>query len=120
MILVIAGDNGPSLLGRSWLYSLRLDWNSIFHISNNSLPDLFDKYSAVFSDGLGTLIGFKAKLYIDDDHAPIYCKARPVPYAIRSQVENELKKLQQQGIIEPVSSSDWAAPIVPVLNLWRF
>ncbi len=41
---------------------------------------------------------------------------RPVPYAIRSQVENELENLQQQGIIEPVSYSDWAAPIVTVLK----
>lgn len=29
-------------------------------------------------------------------------------------MEQELEKLERQGIIEPVSYSDWAAPLVPV------
>ena len=47
---------------------------------------------------------------------PIYYKARPLPYAMRTKVDNELKRLEENGIIEPVKFSDWAAPVVPVLK----
>ena len=33
---------------------------------------------------------------------------------MRNAVEAELKRLQEEGIIEPVQFADWAAPIVPV------
>lgn len=31
-------------------------------------------------------------------------------------MENKLQRLQDQGVIEPVSFADWAAPVVPVLK----
>ena len=111
LLLIVAGEEGPSLLGRDWLYSLRLDWNTILHLHHNSLSDILQKYSSVFSKGLETLKGFKAKLYVNNTK-PIFCKAHPVPYAIRSQVEAELEELVKQKILEPVPFSDWAAPIV--------
>ena len=113
--LVVAGNDGPCLLGRNWLHSIRLDWNSLFHLADHRQNDLLVKYSSVFSEGLGTLKGYKAKLYVKEDK-PIFCKARPVPYALRSHVEAELERLVQHKIIEPISFSDWAAPIVPVMK----
>ena len=44
----------------------------------------------------------------------MYRKARPVPYALRQQVEAELDRLEHQGIIKKVQQSRWAAPIVIV------
>ena len=41
-------------------------------------------------------------------------KARPVPYSVRKKVEDELNRLQELGIISPVSWSEWATPIVVV------
>jgi len=45
---------------------------------------------------------------------PVFQKARPVPYALRPAVEKELKKMEDEGIIEPVEVSNWATPIVCV------
>ena len=56
------------------------------------------------------------KLHVNPDAQPTFCKARPLPYALRSRVEKELECLEQQGIVEPVDQSDWAAPIVPVVK----
>ena len=43
-------------------------------------------------------------------------KVRPVPYAQREAVEEELARLERQGIIEPVQHSEWASPVVTVLK----
>nr|XP_037291041.1 uncharacterized protein K02A2.6-like [Rhipicephalus microplus] len=45
---------------------------------------------------------------------PVFCKARSVPYAIREPVEHELDNLQKEGVLVPVTRSDWATPLVAV------
>ena len=65
---------------------------------------------------LGELRGTAAKIHIERDAQPRFEKARPVPFAIRKKVEQELDRLQALGVIRPVQFSDWAAPIVPVMK----
>ena len=36
---------------------------------------------------------------------------------MKSKVVTEIDRLVEENIIEPVSHSDWAAPVVPVLKL---
>ena len=114
--LVVKGK-GPNLLGRDWLGVIRLDWNKILQITSDkrsSLPDDLSKYPDVFADGLGTLKGVQAKIYVLSDTKPKYFKARPVPYAMKRNLEFELERLEREGTISPVEFSEWAAPIVPV------
>lgn len=80
------------------------------------MESLVDKYAEVFAEGLGELKGYKAKIHIDKEAQPRFCKPGPVVYAMRSKVEEELVRLQRQGILMPVQFADWAAPIVPVLK----
>ena len=70
----------------------------------------------MFQEGLGEAIGIKAKLYVSDNVKPCFCRARTVPYALRTKIEQELQRLTNQKAIEPVAMSEWAAPIVPVLK----
>ena len=56
------------------------------------------------------------QLHLKQDAKPHYHRPRPVPYSLRSKVEDELQRLQDSGVIEPVHFSEWAAPIVPVLK----
>ena len=39
-----------------------------------------------------------------------------MPYALWSQVEEALDKLEKEGIIEQVDFAEWAAPIIPVMK----
>ena len=112
-LFVVAGD-GPNLLGRDWLRQIRLNWQEIFHLQETtSLQSVLQQHPDVFKDGLGTM---KAKLYVDSSVKPRFCKARSVPFAMRQKVDEELQRLQEEGIIEPVQFAEWAAPIVPILK----
>ena len=44
----------------------------------------------------------------------MFQRARPVPYALRSAVEEELKRMENEGVLKSVEVSDWATPIVCV------
>ena len=54
--------------------------------------------------------------YLKQDAVPKFVKARPVAFASRPKVEQELDKLEKQNILTPVQVSDWASPFVPVLK----
>uniref|UniRef100_A0ABM0M1R3 Uncharacterized protein K02A2.6-like n=1 Tax=Saccoglossus kowalevskii TaxID=10224 RepID=A0ABM0M1R3_SACKO len=58
--------------------------------------------------------GIKAKLVVDENAQPKFCKPRQVPYAIRPKVEAELDRLEEEGIVSKVNYREWATPIVPV------
>ena len=119
--LVIRGD-GPNLFGRDWLKVIRINWSEIFkveakqQVNNHGLQRVLETNKEVFQDELGTLQGMEAKIYVDEKATPRYFKARPVPYALKKGVEDELERLGKEGIISPVEFSEWAAPIVPVMK----
>ena len=114
--LIVATGTGPSLLGHDWLQAIKLDWREINYLQDSSLQDVLHKYKSVFRAGLGTLQGFKAKIIIEDNAIPKFCKARSIPYAFKEMVEKELNRLVSDGTLELIQFSEWAAPIVPVLK----
>ena len=57
-----------------------------------------------------------AKIHVDPQSQPKFCRPRSVPYALRERVDREIERLVEAGVVEPVQFSDWAAPIVPVVK----
>ena len=118
LLLYVVKGMGPSLLGRDWLKSIRLDWKTVGHVESVShvkvLDSLLRKYHEVFQGGLGTLKGIQARLQVKPNAVPKFFKARAVPFALREAVEKELDRLEQDGVIKKVDHSEWAAPIVVV------
>jgi len=62
------------------------------------LQHFLARYPDVFKDELGTLKGFTAKLNVEEDVKPIFCKARPVPLALQEKVDAELARLEKLGL----------------------
>ena len=116
--LMVVQGRGPSLFGRNWLEKIRLDWNTLLSkCSVNTVTAMLDvegEFPLVFQEGLGRYTGGLVSLHQDESVKPRFFKARPVPLARQQKVEEELKRLEDAGIIRPVSHSEWAAPIVVV------
>ncbi len=102
---------GPTLLGRNWLHKITLNWSKLHYTQSVGLQELLGKYENVFQEGLGTMQGFQAKIIVDSQATPRFCKARTVPYAMREKVEEELNRLVMEGVLEPVEHSEWVAPM---------
>ena len=93
-----------------------LDWNQIttIWVKSSGLDALLQKHDLLFKEEVGTVKPQKATLHVKPDAIPRFFKPRPVPFAIKDAIGQELDRLEKQGIIRKVDSSDWAAPIVAV------
>ena len=118
LTLVVIKGSGPSLIGRNWMTHIRFNWSVIKHTRSSTyhheLDLLLEKYKSVFNDTLGTMKNFTAKLELKDDAKPKFFRPRPVPFALKDSIDQELDRLENDDIITKVRYSDWAAPIVVV------
>lgn len=115
LIYIVKGDY-PAILGRVWLEKMKLNWHTGKMVSQTatSLAAILKKHKEVFRNELGSMKDITTRLSIKPEATPKFMKARSVPYAIRSKVEDELDALVRNGVLEPVTTSEWATPIVPV------
>ena len=97
-LVVVESDKNFGLLGRDFLREESI------HMTVPSTPELI----------LPTIKGVKAKMELRDDATPMFCRARPVPIAMESKVNAELRRLQDMGVITPITEGgvDNASPVV--------
>ncbi|XP_057685312.1 uncharacterized protein K02A2.6-like [Corythoichthys intestinalis] len=112
----VTKGNFASIMGRLWINALRVNWLEVRQLSDGSsqLQVILDKNEEVFREELGSMEDITVKLHIKPGSKPVFMKARTVPYAIRDKVEADLDALVKSGFLEPVTTSEWATPIVPV------
>lgn len=120
----IVEEGATPLLGRNWLKEICLDWKELVGTvaaekkESLSLDKVLSENAVLFNEELGTLEGSEAKLELKEEAKPVFCPARSVPYGLAQQVENELEKWKQQGVIEELSHEEptprWATPLVVV------
>ena len=78
------------------------------------LPEIMERHAEVFQEELGLMDQFAAKLVVKPGARPRFCRPRPVLFALKGAIEWELNRLEETGVLEKVTHSDWAAPIVVV------
>ncbi|XP_071953858.1 uncharacterized protein [Antedon mediterranea] len=110
-----------SVNGRDWLNVIKLNWQECFHNNyvnklecRDALKQLLDKHEGLFKEELGLLKHIKADVLLKGDAKPMISKAYRVPYALRSDVDTELDRLVNIGVLTPVTHSQWASGIVTV------
>jgi len=82
----------------------------------NKLELLQTKYSSLFDGNLGTINEVPALLKLKEKAVPQFFKLRPVPFALKEKIADELQRMEKIGVLEKVEFSDWVTPIVPVLK----
>ncbi|UYV71831.1 K02A2.6-like [Cordylochernes scorpioides] len=120
--LIVVDEGFPEvLLGREWLKFLDINYSGLLNVNVNKISEicmdsLIENYANMFNNDLGCLKDVKLNICIKRDAAPVFCKARSLPFAMKKKVEDELEDMVDKGILEPLDYADWAAPIVPVLK----
>ena len=85
----MATDNGPYLLGKDWLQHLKLDWQQTDKLHSEALQLVLQRHEAVFKDGLGTQVKYKAEMHIIPGVAPWFCRVHSLPYSMLLLVETK-------------------------------
>ncbi|XP_063534911.1 uncharacterized protein K02A2.6-like [Cydia strobilella] len=120
-------ENGKSMLiGRQWLAELNIPIPTPCRPCNVNrtevdenefnLADFSSRFCDVFADGLGRFTGGRVSIHLREGARPVFLRARPLAYALRTPVERALEQLVRDGVLTPVDRSDWATPIVPVVK----
>lgn len=110
-----------NLLGIDWIESFQL-WDKPFNTICNAVQvkanklqqTIVDKFPAVFTKKLGKCTKLKAQIHLKDGAVPVFVPKRRPAVAALMKVEEELNRLEKEGIITAVDYSEWAAPIVCV------
>jgi len=118
---IYVSHKGVNILGRDGLAMLNITINpthlsitAAVQVELNNLQQVLDLHAELFQPGLGTCTTAKAKLTLCNEAVPKYCKPRRLPFAIKPVVGAELDQLEKNGMMEKVTQSDWATPIVVV------
>jgi len=70
------------------------------------INEIKNEFKEVFEGKLGKYKLDKISLNMKNNAIPIFHKPRPLPFAWKTKVENELKELVKNDVLEPVDNAD--------------
>ena len=80
------------------------------------LKQLVESYAELFKDELGCYKYEKIDLKIEPDVEPVFIKPRPIAFALKEKVDQELSRFEERGVITLIENSEWGTPLVPVIR----
>ena len=78
---------------------------------SHSLEGILEQNKELFQQGLGKIKGIETSLHVGTQEGSF-----SVPFALNQKVKQKLERLDSQDVITPVSFSEWATTLVPVVN----
>ncbi|XP_046742528.1 uncharacterized protein K02A2.6-like [Diprion similis] len=115
--LVVVKDGCRPLMGRDLMKVLGFYIASINAVEEDKeVKALLVQYSCLFESKLGKYEFEKVQVKLKDKVKPIFIKPRAVPLALKKKLDNELDKLEAQGVITLKSNGSWGTPLVPILK----
>lgn len=116
--LIIVEKGTKPLLGRDLMNTFGFTFHSVEvnSVESSELEFLIKRYNKLFN-GLGSYkyetIDFSL---CNPETKPIFVKPRPVPFAFKKLVDQELDRLEAEGVISLVENAQWGTPLVPVVK----
>lgn len=76
--------------------------------------DLCTEFPDVFSEDMGCLKDFELEVSFKEGSKPVFCRPRPVPFAMTEDLNQTYDAGIAKGIWKPVQFSAYGTPVVPV------
>ena len=119
VLTIYVSRRGVNLIGRDDQVKLHITVDPRQFVSSidmlpKSLQEVITMNETLFKPQLGCCTSFKATLLLYQGPQPKYYKLRKLPFALKSIVGAELDRLEKEQVLEKVTHSDWATPIVVV------
>ncbi|KAE8741736.1 hypothetical protein FOCC_FOCC012731 [Frankliniella occidentalis] len=112
------------LLGRPWLDALLPGWGDVFNqpvlissisVAAPSVEELRNMFPKIFDvNNDEPIVGFAARLLLQEKAAPVKHRAYKVPFALIDPVNAIVDKMVDQGKAVHVRHAEWASPSFPV------
>ena len=80
--------------------------------SNHTAMDIRKQYPDLFNGKVGRAKNYVHKVKVRPSVPPMQQKLRNLPFSVRDEVANELKRLEDADIIERIDASEWVSPLV--------
>lgn len=71
--------------------------------------DWASKFPELYFDGHGSTAWCKANIEVPEDAMPRFFWPRTAPFACQDLEDDEVQRLQREGIVNPVRTSQWVA-----------
>jgi hypothetical protein len=115
---LIVDSDDKLLVGRDIMAKFDIGINNLTDVNSRKLEldKLLQVFKEIFNEEIETYSFEKINLKLKPDASPIFAKRRTVPFAFKVKVENELNRLEKEGVITLVDNNDWRTPLVPVLK----
>jgi len=120
--LLVTKEDGPNLLGRNWFQPLEISLEGVHQVMNNpgttsEDPPNFFSLPAVTGIGTGRYLGPAIHLDLKPGTKPVFQRARQVPFALTTRVDEAIQKNIDNGIWIPIPfAGEWATALVPVIK----
>ena len=119
VLTIYVSHSGINLIGRDGQVKLHITVDPSQFVSATdapprSLQEIIKMNETLFKPQLGCCNSFQATLLLREGAQPKYCKVRKLPFALKPVVGAELDRLEKEQVLEKVTHSDWATPLVVV------
>ncbi|KII72917.1 Transposon Tf2-6 polyprotein [Thelohanellus kitauei] len=123
---VVTKHHNLNLLGLRSLKTLQISVDTLLHskssqlhsVKNNTLQtkckELCQEFESLWDPELGCVKDVEIEIKFKENFKPLFCKPRPVAYALKEDVEKQLEEGIKKGVWVPVQFNDCGTPIVPV------
>uniref|UniRef100_A0A5S6QCJ0 Reverse transcriptase domain-containing protein n=1 Tax=Trichuris muris TaxID=70415 RepID=A0A5S6QCJ0_TRIMR len=116
MVAVVVKGQRCNLVGRNWFKPLGINLDGIYQLNLSPLHQLVDEYADLFSRKIIAVKTPPVTLHVDGSVPPIQMSARRVPFALKDRISQEIDRLVEQDILDPVQHAEWTTPIVPTIK----
>ncbi|XP_052750764.1 uncharacterized protein K02A2.6-like [Galleria mellonella] len=123
--VIVMKNADPMLFGLQWSEVFDMEFpKPVYTIRTlqqpTTLKQVLNTYNSLFDDQLGKVKNYEVNIHIKPGTQPKHLPPRPVKFSLKKNIEIELKRLVDTGIVTEIDPNitpvEWATPTVNVIK----